>query len=92
MVYRTSMPAPESRVAAERRGRQVGIFCQACGAVYPLHRSRHTGKAVYGKDHISSPCPHEGDEFAPDEGWWEPAVEVLAPPPAEDDRQAADRN
>ena len=89
MVYRTSMPAPASRVAAERRGRQVGIFCLACGSVYPLHTARHGGKPVYGKDHVASPCPHEGDDFAPGEEWWEPAVEVLPPPPEPPDDEAA---
>ncbi len=82
MVYRTSMPAPESSVADDRRGRRVGIFCLACGSVYALHKRRHTGKPVYGKDHIASTCPHEGDDFAPGESWWEPGVEVL-PAPAE---------
>jgi hypothetical protein len=48
------------------------------------------GKAIYGKDHISAPCAHEGEAFDPDEGWWEPAVEVLpAPPEPEPEPEAA---
>lgn len=81
MVFRAPTPAPVSRVAEERRGREVGIFCLECGSVYPLHRARHVGKAIHGKDHISAPCAHEGEVFDPDEGWWEPAVEVLPAPP-----------
>lgn len=73
------MPAPASQISDARRGRQVGIFCLECGSVYPLHRARHTGKPVYGKDHVS-PCVHEGDVFEPGEGWWEPAHEVLPAP------------
>jgi hypothetical protein len=34
-----------------------------------------------GRDHIASPCPHEGDRFADGADWWEPAVEVLPPAP-----------
>lgn len=83
MVYRTSMPAPVSQVPEERRGRVVGIFCLECSSVYPLHRARHAGKAVYGRDHISAPCAHEGEPFDPGEGWWESAVEVLPPAPEE---------
>lgn len=82
MVYRTSMPAPAGQVPEARRGRTVGIFCLECGSVYPLHRTRHAGKPVYGRDHIAAPCAHEGEELAPGEPWWEPAVEVL-PAPAE---------
>lgn len=84
MVYRTSMPAPESQVPEARRGRTVGTFCLECGSVYPLHRDRHAGKPVYGKDHVAAPCAHEGAGFDPGEGWWEPAVEVLPPPPSGD--------
>jgi len=89
MVYRTSMPAPASRVAEERRGQQVGIFCLECGSVFALHKSRHTGKPVYGKDHISSPCSHEGEEFEPGATWWEPAIEVLPPPPEPSEAETA---
>jgi hypothetical protein len=32
---------------------------------------------MYGRDHIASPCAHEGDLFVPGADWWEPAVEVL---------------
>ena len=31
----------------------------------------------YGRDHIASPCSHEGESFEPGANWWEPAVEVL---------------
>ena len=80
-MYRVPDPAPESQVAAERRGRVLGRFCRVCGSVYPIHRARHSGRPVYGKDHVASPCSHEGDVFEPGQQWWEPAVEVLAPPP-----------
>lgn len=82
MVYRTSMPAPVSQVAEERRGREVGLFCLECGSVYPLHRARHVGKAIYGKDHVSAPCAHEGEAFDPEEAWWEPAIDVVPAPAA----------
>lgn len=85
MVYRTTMPAPASQVSEGRRGRTVGIFCLECGSVYPLHRTRHAGKPVYGRDHIAAPCSHEGDDFHPGEPWWEPAVEVLPPPAQEEE-------
>ncbi len=77
MVYRIPEAAPQSQIAEERRGRVVGRFCQTCGSIYPLHRSKHTGKPMYGKDHISSTCAHEGEVFDPAEPWWEPAVEIL---------------
>jgi len=72
--------APESALAPERRGPVLGRFCHGCKAVYPLFAARHVGKASFGRDHISSPCPYEGREFDPVEGWWEPAVEVLPAP------------
>jgi hypothetical protein len=81
-MYRNPEPAPASRVAPERRGPVVGKFCHVCGSVYPKLRSRHAGKAMRGKDHIASPCSHEGDFFDAGASWWEPAVEVL-PAPAE---------
>jgi hypothetical protein len=82
MVYRRPDVAPSGQLAVERRGRQIGIFCHGCGSVYPLHRSIHRGKPVYGKDHISSPCAHEGEAFDSGESWWEPAVEILPAPSA----------
>lgn len=85
MVYRAPKPAPAGRLPAERRGRVVGRFCLACTAVYPLHRARHQGKPIYGRDHISSPCVHEGDAFGEEASWWQPAVEVLPAPPAEEE-------
>jgi len=77
MVYRHPHAAPQSQLAPERQGRMIGYFCRACGSIYPEHRAKHAGKPLYGKDHIASPCSHEGDLFAPGESWWEPAVEVL---------------
>ena len=77
MVYRYPHAAPASQLPEERRGRVIGRFCHVCGAIYPLHRGRHSGKPLYGKDHIASPCAHEGEPFASGEPWWEPAVEVM---------------
>lgn len=77
MVYRTPQAAPASRIEPERRGQVMGMFCRDCGSTYPLHRARHSGRALYGKDHIASPCPHEGEAFDEAEPWWEPAVTVL---------------
>jgi hypothetical protein len=77
MVYRVPPAAPQSQVPPERRGRVLGHFCLVCASLYPLHRAIHTGRPVYGRDHIASPCAHEGDVFAPGESWWEPGVEVL---------------
>lgn len=77
MVYRFPHAAPKSRVAAERQGRVVGYFCLVCGSIYPLHRARHSGRPVYGRDHVASPCAHEGDRFEPGADWWDDAVEVL---------------
>jgi hypothetical protein len=84
MVYRIPRAAPASQIAAERRGRVVARFCHVCSSLYPLHRSAHSGHASYGKDHIASPCAHEGDAFADGASWWEDAVEVLPAPPAGD--------
>ena len=77
MVYRFPHAAPQSQLPPERQGRMIGYFCHTCGFFYPEHRRRHSGKPLYGKDHIASPCSHEGDLFTPGESWWEPAVEVL---------------
>jgi hypothetical protein len=85
MTYRVPHAAPQSQLPPERRGRVVGHFCLICAMIYPPHGGRHTGKPVYGRDHIASTCAHEGDLFKDGETWWEPAVEVLpapAPPPA----------
>lgn len=82
MAYRGPEAAPASRIPAERRGRVLGRFCLACGEVYSQHAGFHSGKPLHGKDHVASPCPHEGEAFDPGEGWWEPAVEVLPAPPA----------
>ncbi len=86
MVYRAPRAAPESALPEERRGLVVGRFCKACGSIYPRYAARHKGKPMYGKDHVASPCSHEGDEFTAGEDWWEPAVELLdeAPAPASD--------
>ena len=75
--------APQSSLAAERRGRVVARFCRSCSSFYPLHAPRHAGKPSYGKDHVSSPCAYEGRPFDEGADWWEPGVEVLAPPAAE---------
>ncbi len=83
MVYRVPPAAPRDQVPPEQRGRVMGIYCLVCASLYPLHRATHTGRPVYGRDHIASPCAHEGDAFAAGESWWEPGVEVLpAPVPA----------
>lgn len=77
MVYRFPHAAPQSQLPQEKQGRTIGRFCKVCGSIYPLHRARHRGKAMYGRDHIASPCSHEGDAFVAGEVWWEPAIEVL---------------
>src|SRR6478752_9109679 len=78
MVYRAPRAAvPASQLPEERRGRVVARFCHVCSALYPLHRGTHTGRAIYGRDHIASPCAHEGDPFVEGASWWEPAVEML---------------
>jgi hypothetical protein len=83
MAYRVPEAAPMNQIPEERRGKILGSFCLVCGSLYPLHRARHSGKPVYGRDHISSPCAHEGEAFEAGETWWQPGVEVLpAPPPA----------
>ena len=80
MVYHVLIPAPSSQLPEERRGRVLGRFCHGCNSVYPLHRGKHSGKPSYGRDHIASPCAHEGEPFEPGATWWELAVEVLPPP------------
>lgn len=90
MAYRIPSAAPVSRVPDERRGRRLGKFCLECSSVYPTHAASHQGKPVNGKDHVSAPCTHEGDRFAPGEDWWEEAVEVLPAPPAADEEDTAD--
>lgn len=77
MVYRFPHAAPQTQLPQERQGRVIGRFCKVCGTIYPLHRKLHRGKAMYGRDHIASPCSHEGDAFEAGAVWWEPAVEVL---------------
>lgn len=77
MAYRGPEAAPASRIPAARRGRVLGRFCLACGEVYSLFAGFHQGKPLHGKDHVASPCPHQGEAFAPGETWWEDAVEVL---------------
>ena len=78
MVYRKPGAAPASTLPEERRGRVVGRFCKSCSSIYPRYAGSHKGKPTYGKDHVASPCSHEGDAFVDGEDWWEPAVEVLA--------------
>lgn len=89
MVYRAPQAAPQSKLPEDRRGPVMGRFCLVCGSIYPLHRGRHIGKPILGRDHIAAPCAHEGEAFDPGEPWWEPAVEVLPPPPAPPPEAAA---
>ena len=77
MVYRVPPAAPASQIPPDRRGRVMGHYCLVCASLYPLHHATHTGRPVYGRDHIASPCTHEGDVFEPGASWWEPGVEVL---------------
>jgi len=80
-MYRQVNAAPYSMLPPERRGRELGRFCKGCASVYPLHAPRHHGKPMFGRDHVASPCAYEGRAFAPEAGFWEPAVEVLDAPP-----------
>lgn len=80
-MYRAPQAAPASQISDERRGKVVGRFCHGCSSTFSLHTSVHQGKGLYSKDHIASPCSHEGDRFEEGESWWESAVEVLPPPP-----------
>jgi hypothetical protein len=82
MVYRVPPAAPESQVPPDRRGRVLGHYCLVCASLYPLHRAAHAGRPVYGRDHIASPCAHEGEVFKAGESWWEPGVEMLPAPAA----------
>ncbi|MDH3745445.1 MAG: hypothetical protein OES47_10130 [Acidobacteriota bacterium] len=76
MVYRRQQLAPASRLDEARRGRVGGRFCKVCCGIYSLHSAVHAGKPMYGRDHVPSPCSHEGKRFAEGEDWWEPAVEI----------------
>ncbi len=80
-MHQSVASAPESALAAERRGRVVGRFCRSCHSVYPLFAPRHVGKPSWGRDHVASSCSQEGREFVLGADWWEPAVEVLPPAP-----------
>lgn len=73
--------APQSAIAPERRGEIVGRYCRGCQAVYSLHAPRHSGKPIFGRDHIASACPYEGRAFTAEATWWEPAVALLPAPP-----------
>jgi hypothetical protein len=77
MVYRAPHAAPRNQIPEERQGRTIGRFCLVCGMIYPLQRARHSGRPMYGRDHIASPCAHEGEKFQAEAPWWQPAVEVL---------------
>jgi hypothetical protein len=77
MVYRFPHAAPQNQIPEERQGRTVGRFCLVCSSIFPLHRQFHRGKGMYGRDHIASPCSHEGEAFEDGANWWQPAVEVL---------------
>jgi hypothetical protein len=82
MVFRKPAAAPASALPAERRGQVVGRFCKVCASIYGPHVLAHRGRPILGRDHIASPCPHEGDRFVAGAEWWEPAVEMLPPPAA----------
>jgi hypothetical protein len=82
-MYRHLPSSPASSLPAERRGEIVGRFCHGCHSIYPRYARRHAGKPSYGRDHVSSPCAHEGEMFAEDAGWWEAAVELLPAAPAD---------
>ena len=77
MTLRTPDLAPASQLPEERRGRVNGRFCQSCGSIYSRYVSRHLGRPMIGKDHVSAPCSHEGELFQDDTDWWENAVEML---------------
>ena len=81
MVLRVPRAAPASRIPEERRGHLLGRFCLGCNQVFSLQRRQHSGDPIYGRDHVASPCPYEGSVFEAGASWWEPAVEVLPPPP-----------
>ncbi len=76
-MYRMPHAAPEGQVPEEKRGRTVGRFCLVCSTIFPLHRAKHSGKGMYGRDHVASPCAHEGERFEPGADWWQPAVEIV---------------
>jgi hypothetical protein len=76
-MFRMPHAAPESQVPEEKRGRTIGRFCLVCSTIFPLHRAKHSGKGMYGRDHVASPCAHEGEMFEAGADWWEPAVEIV---------------
>ena len=76
-MFRMPHAAPESQIPEEKRGRTIGRFCLVCSTIFPLHRAKHSGKGMYGRDHVASPCAHEGEVFEPGADWWEPAVEIV---------------
>lgn len=81
MPYKTPHVSALRYVPEAQRGPVQGRFCLSCGSLYPSLRQRHTGKPLYGKDHVAAPCAQEGQAFTPGADWWEVAVEVLPPPP-----------
>ena len=76
-MFRMPHAAPESQVPEEKRGRTIGRFCLVCSTIFPLHRAKHAGKGMYGRDHVASPCAHEGEMFEAGADWWQPAVEIV---------------
>jgi hypothetical protein len=76
-MFRMPHAAPESQVPEEKRGRTIGRFCLVCSTIFPLHRAKHSGKGMYGRDHVASPCAHEGEMFEAGADWWQPAVEIV---------------
>jgi len=77
-MYRHVPSAPLSCLPPGRQGRPVGRFCKGCQSVYPLFAARHSGKPAFGKDHVATPCAHEGRLCDEGAAWWEPAVEILS--------------
>ena len=77
MTYRRTDLVPATSLPQEGRGAVGGRFCRGCGGIYSRFAARHSGKPMYGMDHVSSPCSHEGKRFSPGADWWEAAVEML---------------
>ncbi|HPK66033.1 MAG TPA: hypothetical protein PKX99_05560 [Thermoanaerobaculia bacterium] len=89
MTYRTLQAIPRSQLDPARQGEVLARFCRVCESFYPPLRRRHLGRPVLGKDLVSAPCAHEGELFVPGADWWEEAVAILPPPPAEEAPEAA---
>ena len=92
MTYRTPPLAPASQLSQAQRGSVGGRFCRGCGSIYARYAARHKGKPMYGKDHVSAPCNHEGEMFEDGASWWEAAVTVIPEVPAEADEPADEQS